>query len=120
MFVCTCTIMNIPGEVLDRMNVIRMPGYTEIEKLNIANRYLIPKQMKANGLKKSEIEIKEEAILDTIRYYTREAGVRGLEREIAKLCRKVVTNHGKSKKAELETIDSNPSAEHLGVRKFRL
>src|SRR5690625_1257993 len=93
MFVCTSNTMNIPGPLLDRMEVIRIPGYTEIEKLNIANRYLIPKQMKASGLKKSEIEIKEEAILDTIRYYTREAGVRGLEREIAKLCRKVVTNH---------------------------
>src|SRR5690625_1804161 len=79
---------------------------------------MIHKQMKANGLKKSEIEIKEEAILDTIRYYTREAGVRGLEREIAKLCRKVVTNHVKSKKAELETIDSNSLEEYLGVRKF--
>src|SRR5690625_928731 len=118
MFVCTSNTMNIPGPLLDRMEVIRIPGYTEIEKLNIANRYLIPKQMKANGLKKSEIEIKEEAILDTIRYYTREAGVRGLEREIAKLCRKVVTNHVKSKKAELETIDSNSLEEYLGVRKF--
>src|SRR5690625_5826710 len=93
MFVCTCTIMNIPGEVLDRMNVIRMPGYTEIEKLNIANRYLIPKQMKANGLKKSEIEIKEEAILDTIRYYTREAGVRGLEREIDRKSTRLNSSH---------------------------
>src|SRR5690625_7336239 len=74
--------------------------------------------MKVKGLKKSEIEIKEEAILDTIRYYTREAGVRGMEREIAKLCRKVVTNHVKSKKAELETIDSNSLEEYLGVRKF--
>src|SRR5690625_6078006 len=100
------------------MNVIRIPHYKKIEKLNIANRYLNPKQMKANGLKKSEIEIKEEAILDTIRYYTREAGVRGLEREIAKLCRKVVTNHVKSKKAEMETIDSNSLEEYLGVRKF--
>ena len=118
MFVCTSNTMNIPGPLLDRMEVIRIPGYTEIEKLNIANRYLIPKQMKANGLKKSEIEIKEEALLDTIRYYTREAGVRGLEREIAKLCRKVVTNHVKSKKAELETIDSNSLEEYLGVRKF--
>src|SRR5690625_8004752 len=106
MFVCTCTIMNIPGEVLDRMNVIRMPGYTEIEKLNIANRYLIPKQIKSNGLKKSEIEIKEEAILDTIRYYTREAGVRGLERVIVKLFRKVVSSHVKSKHAELDIINS--------------
>src|SRR5690625_3534818 len=109
MFVCTSNTMNIPGPLLDRMEVIRIPGYTEIEKLNIANRYLIPKQMKANGLKKSEIEIKEEAILDTIRYYTREAGVRGLEREIAKLDRQGVTNHVKSKKAELETIEDRKS-----------
>lgn len=118
MFVCTSNTMNIPGPLLDRMEVIRIPGYTEIEKLNIATRYLIPKQMKANGLKKNEIELKEEAILDVIRYYTREAGVRGLEREIAKLCRKVVTNHVKSKKAQLEVIDSNSLEEYLGVRKF--
>ena len=118
MFVCTSNTMNIPGPLLDRLEVIRIPGYTEIEKLNIAIRYLIPKQMKANGLKKNEIELKEEAILDVIRYYTREAGVRGLEREIAKLCRKVVTNHVKSKETGLEVIDSNSLEDYLGVRKF--
>lgn len=118
MFVCTSNTMNIPGPLLDRMEVIRIPGYTEIEKLNIATRYLIPKQMKANGLKKNEIELKEEAILDVIRYYTREAGVRGLERELAKLCRKVVTNHVKSKETGLEVIDSDSLEDYLGVRKF--
>ena len=90
MFVCTSNTMNIPGPLLDRMEVIRIPGYTEDEKLNIAERYLSPKQIKLNGLKKTELEISPEAILDIIRYYTREAGVRALEREIAKVCRKVV------------------------------
>jgi ATP-dependent Lon protease len=118
MFVCTSNTMNIPGPLLDRMEVIRIPGYTEVEKLNIAIRYLIPKQLKANGLKEDEIEIKEEAIRDVIRYYTREAGVRGLEREIAKLCRKVVTHHVKSKEAALDIVDSESLEDYLGVRKF--
>ena len=90
MFVCTSNTMNIPGPLLDRMEVIRIPGYTEDEKLNIAERYLIPKQIKLNGLKKGELAIGQDAILDIIRYYTREAGVRSLEREIAKVCRKMV------------------------------
>jgi ATP-dependent Lon protease len=90
MFVCTSNTMNIPGPLLDRMEVIRIPGYTEDEKLNIAQRYLIPKQVKLNGLKKDEIELAEETLIDIIRYYTREAGVRALEREIAKVCRKMV------------------------------
>jgi len=90
MFICTSNSMNIPGPLLDRMEIIRIPGYTEDEKLNIANRYLIPKQLKNNGLKKNELAIKDDGVLDLIRYYTREAGVRGLEREVAKLCRKVV------------------------------
>jgi ATP-dependent Lon protease len=90
MFVCTSNTMNIPGPLLDRMEIIRIPGYTEDEKLNIALRYLLPKQIKLNGLKKTEIEIGEDAIIDIIRYYSREAGVRSLEREIAKVCRKVV------------------------------
>jgi len=80
--------MNIPGPLLDRMEVIRIPGYTEDEKLNIALRYLIPKQVRENGLKEDEIHITESAVRDIIRHYTREAGVRGLEREIAKICRK--------------------------------
>ncbi len=118
MFVCTSNTMNIPGPLLDRMEVIRIPGYTEDEKLNIALRYLIPKQLKANGLKKQEIVIKEEAIRDIVRYYTREAGVRGLEREIAKLCRKVVTHHVKNKLDQVDTIDSEVLEDYLGVRKF--
>ncbi|MDQ2075700.1 endopeptidase La [Marinimicrobium sp. ABcell2] len=118
MFVCTSNTMNIPGPLLDRMEVIRIPGYTEVEKLNIATRYLIPKQLKANGLKEQEIEIKDEAIRDVIRYYTREAGVRGLEREIAKLCRKVVTHHVKSKETTSDVIDSDSLENYLGVRKF--
>ena len=90
MFLCTSNSMNIPPALLDRMEIIRLPGYTEDEKINIAVKYLVPKQVKANGLKKEELEIDVSAIRDIIRYYTREAGVRGLERQIAKVCRKVV------------------------------
>lgn len=118
MFVCTSNSMNIPGPLLDRLEVIRIPGYTEDEKLSIAQRYLIPKQMKANGLKDNEVEIKQEAIRDIVRYYTREAGVRGLEREIAKLCRKVVTRHVKTKHSAADIIDSAVLEELLGVHKF--
>ena len=118
MFVCTSNSMNIPGPLLDRMEVIRIPGYTEDEKLSIATRYLIPKQMKANGLKENEVEIKPEVIRDIVRYYTREAGVRGLEREIAKLCRKVVTRHVKQKKLTADVVTSAELEELLGVHKF--
>ncbi|KAB7762071.1 endopeptidase La [Xanthomonas sp. LMG 12461] len=90
MFVATSNSLNIPGPLLDRMEVIRIPGYTEDEKLNIATRYLVPKQLKANGLKQEELEIGADAIRDIVRYYTRESGVRNLEREVAKICRKVV------------------------------
>ena len=90
MFVATSNSLNIPGPLLDRMEVIRIPGYTEEEKLNIAMRYLLPKQLKANGLKDAELKISEAAIRDIVRYYTRESGVRNLEREISKVCRKVV------------------------------
>ena len=90
MFVATANSLNIPGPLLDRMEVIRIPGYTEEEKLNIADRYLIAKQMKANGIKADEVKITESAVRDIVRYYTRESGVRNLEREIAKICRKVV------------------------------
>ncbi len=118
MFVCTSNSMNIPGPLLDRMEVIRIPGYTEDEKLGIASRYLIPKQIKANGLKENEIKISEDAIRDIVRYYTREAGVRGLEREIAKLCRKVVTLHVKEKHLTADQIGSERLEELLGVHKF--
>ncbi len=90
MFVATANSMNIPAPLLDRMEIIRLSGYTEDEKLNIAHRYLMPKQLKNNGLKPEEISISESAIRDIVRYYTREAGVRALEREISKICRKVV------------------------------
>lgn len=118
MFVCTSNTMNIPGPLLDRMEIIRIPGYTEDEKLNIAKRYLIPKQIKANGLQEGEVEITESALRDVIRYYTREAGVRGLDREVAKLCRKVVTKHVRlgAKKSQT-TVDSADLEEMLGVKK---
>jgi ATP-dependent Lon protease len=87
MFVCTANSLNIPAPLLDRMEVIRLPGYTDDEKLSIARRYLIPKQMRQNGLKDDELKVSDSAILDIVRYYTREAGVRGLEREAANICR---------------------------------
>nr|WP_298376015.1 endopeptidase La [uncultured Halomonas sp.] len=90
MFICTANSMNIPGPLLDRMEIIRLPGYTEDEKLAIANRYLVPKQLKANGLKEDELSFFDDAVMEIIRYYTREAGVRELERQIAKVCRKVL------------------------------
>lgn len=118
MFVCTSNSMNIPGPLLDRMEVIRIPGYTEDEKLNIAQRYLIPKQIKANGLKESELIVTTDAIKDIVRYYTREAGVRGLEREIAKICRKVVARHVKNGVVGKAVVDSVLLEDLLGVRKF--
>lgn len=118
MFVCTSNSMNIPGPLLDRMEVIRIPGYTEDEKLNIASRYLIPKQMKANGLKANELLIEPESIRDIVRYYTREAGVRGLEREIAKICRKVVTKHVKDKHLSAFVVQPDSLEDLLGVHKF--
>ena len=118
MFLCTSNSMNIPPALLDRMEVIRLPGYTEDEKINIAVKYLSPKQIEANGLKKTEVEIEVEAIRDIIRYYTREAGVRGLERQIAKICRKVVKENAHLKKFSVKV--TSDSLEHLlGVRKFR-
>lgn len=118
MFVCTSNSMNIPGPLLDRMEIIRIPGYTEDEKLNIALRYLLPKQINSNGLKVSEINLTAEAIKDIIRYYTREAGVRGLEREIAKICRKVVARHVKGRILSAVLVDPEALEDLLGVRKF--
>ncbi|UTF60571.1 endopeptidase La [Gilvimarinus sp. DA14] len=118
MFVCTSNSMNIPGPLLDRMEVIRIPGYTEDEKVNIARKYLIPKQLRANGLKEGEMILEDEAIRDVIRFYTREAGVRGLDREIAKLARKVVTRHVKDKSQSSDHIGPVELEGLLGVRKF--
>lgn len=117
MFVCTSNSMNIPGPLLDRMEIIRIPGYTEDEKLNIAKNYLVEKQFKNNGLKKGEVEITDSAITGLIRYYTREAGVRGLEREIAKLCRKVVKELALAKKSETIVICTDELEQYSGVRK---
>ncbi|MCW5568630.1 MAG: endopeptidase La, partial [Dokdonella sp.] len=144
MWIATANSLNIPGPLLDRMEVIRIPGYTEDEKINIAERYLVPKQLKANGLKAGELAIAEAAIRDVIRYYTRESGVRNLEREISKICRKVVKElslrtsdkptKGKSKAAAKTatatrvakkgrksgriTVDATNLDHYLGVRKF--
>ncbi|MEA9772759.1 endopeptidase La [Xanthomonas campestris pv. raphani] len=132
MFVATSNSLNIPGPLLDRMEVIRIPGYTEDEKLNIAMRYLVPKQIKANGLKPEEIEIGSDAIQDVVRYYTRESGVRNLEREVAKICRKVVKEIAlagpqpvakkavakKAKPKALVTVTSKNLDKYLGVRRF--
>ncbi|KPZ10825.1 Lon protease [Pseudomonas amygdali pv. ulmi] len=118
MFLCTSNSMNIPPALLDRMEVIRLPGYTEDEKINIAVKYLSPKQIQANGLKKGEIQFDEEAIRDIIRYYTREAGVRGLERQIAKVCRKAVKEHAMEKRFSVQ-VTAEMLEHFLGVRKFR-
>ena len=118
MFICTANSMNIPGPLMDRMEVIRIPGYTEDEKVKIAEKYLLPKQLKANGLKGSELDISEDALKDTIRYYTKEAGVRGLERDIAKICRKTVTKHVRNHSNTNDYIKPTDLEEMLGVRKF--
>jgi len=118
MFVCTSNSMNIPEPLLDRMEVIRIPGYTEDEKANIAERYLVPKQMKNNGLDKEEIQFKQSSILDLIRFYTREAGVRGLEREIAKICRKVVKANSLSEVKASKELNSKLLEKYSGVKKY--
>lgn len=118
MFVATSNSMNIPGPLLDRMEVIRLSGYTEDEKLNIAMQHLLQKQLERNGLKKGELTIEENAILDIIRYYTREAGVRGLEREISKICRKAVKNLLVNPKVKSITVNSDNLHDYLGVKRF--
>ncbi len=120
MFVATANSLNIPGPLLDRMEVIRLSGYTEDEKVNIAMRYLLPRQIEANGLKEGELSVSEEAVRDIIRYYTREAGVRGLEREISKICRKVVKQlllEGEEGRQVTVTPDNLET--YLGVKRFR-
>ena len=127
MFVATSNSLNIPGPLLDRMEVIRIPGYTEDEKVNIAMRYLVPKQMKANGLREGELKIEDTAIKDIVRYYTRESGVRNLEREIAKICRKVVKEvalagpravDAPKKKAKVLSVSAKNLDKYLGVQRF--
>lgn len=118
MFICTSNSMNIPGPLLDRMEVIRIPGYTEDEKVAIAKKYLIPKQSKANGLKANELDIEENALRDIIRFYTREAGVRGLERDIAKICRKTVTKNVRDQVDGEIHLKSDGLEDMLGVHRF--
>lgn len=118
MFVATANTLNIPAPLLDRMELIRVSGYTEDEKVNIAQRYLIPKQMRNNGLKKTEISITEDALHDVVRYYTREAGVRGLEREISKVCRKVVRALVLRKRMTKVVVNAKNLGKYLGVRRY--
>ncbi len=121
MFVCTANSLNIPTPLLDRMEIIRIPGYIEDEKINIANKYLLPKQMKRNGLKDKEIKFNKDVILSLIRYYTREAGVRGLERQISKILRKVVKERliNKNTPTKATTITSKNLKKFSGVKKFK-
>jgi ATP-dependent Lon protease len=120
MFVATANTLNIPPALLDRMEVIRLSGYTEDEKVAIAERYLIPKQTKNNGLKKGELVMREAAVRDIVRYYTREAGVRNLEREISKICRKVVKDVLlKSRGDAATTVTAKSLEKYLGVQRFR-
>ncbi len=117
MFVCTSNSMNIPAPLLDRMEVIRIPGYTEDEKINISRRYLLPKQQKRTGLKTGELDITNDAIRDLVRYYTRESGVRGLEREIAKICRRVVKEKALGREDVVDVVGPDDLEHYSGVRK---
>ncbi len=122
MFVCTANSLNIPSPLMDRMEIIRIPGYIEDEKLNIAKQYLLPKQLERNGLSTKEVNLSDKSILDLIRYYTREAGVRGLERQIAKVLRKTVKEREMSKseqKRKVTKILPNNLEKYIGVKKFR-
>ncbi len=119
MFLATANSLNIPAPLLDRMEIIRIPGYTEDEKLNIARRYLLPKQMEQHGLKESELSLSDTAITDIIRYYTREAGVRNVERELAKICRKVVKELSLDEKLDKRQVTTRNLGKYLGVRRFR-
>ena len=118
MFVATANTLNIPAPLLDRMEVIRLSGYTEDEKVNIAQRYLLPKQVKNNGLKKEEISVTEDALRDIVRYYTREAGVRSLEREVSKICRKVVKSLVLKKRSSKVVVNEKNLDKYLGVRRY--
>ena len=118
MFVATSNSMNIPPALLDRMEVIRLSGYTEDEKTSIAMRYLLPKQVKNNGVKAEELEVQEQAVRDIVRYYTREAGVRSLERELGKICRKIIKGIQLKKMTAQVVVTPDNLNEFLGVRKF--
>lgn len=118
MFVATSNSLNIPSALLDRMEVIRLSGYTEDEKVNIAKRYLLPKQITNNGIKDGELDIKDDALRDIVRYYTREAGVRSLERELSKICRKVVKGLQLKKLKPKVIVKASNLDDYLGVRKF--
>jgi ATP-dependent Lon protease len=119
MFVATANTLNIPGPLLDRMEVIRIPGYTEDEKLHIASNYLLPKQMEQHGLRPSEVRISDKVLVDIVRYYTRESGVRNMEREIAKICRKAVKKLSLDKKLRRVTVSKRNLESFLGVKQFR-
>jgi ATP-dependent Lon protease len=119
MFVCTANSLNIPPPLLDRMEVIRLPGYTEDEKSAIARRYLLPKQIRQNGLKDGELKVSDSTILDIVRYYTREAGVRNLEREISKICRKCVKQLLQKPDQKCINVTPRSLGKFLGVRRFR-
>lgn len=118
MFVATANTLNIPAALLDRMEIIRLSGYTEDEKVHIARQYLLPKQMKANGVKEDELVVAESALRDITRYYTREAGVRGMDREISKICRKVIKSLLTKKKTGKVTVSAKNLDKYLGVRKY--
>ena len=119
MFITTANSLNIPAPLLDRMEVIRLAGYTEDEKVNIALKYLVPKQMKNNGLKEGELKISESTVRSVIRHYTREAGVRNLEREIANICRKAVKKILESEKGKTLSVTPKSLEKYLGIQKFR-
>lgn len=119
MFVATANTLNIPGPLLDRMEVIRIPGYTEDEKLHIARNYLLPKQMEQHGLKDEELSVSDAVLVDIVRYYTRESGVRNMERELAKICRKSVKKLSLGKKLTKVTMTSRNLEKYLGVKQYR-
>jgi ATP-dependent Lon protease len=118
MFVATANSLNIPAPLLDRMEVIRLSGYTEDEKVNIAQRYLLPKQMKNNGLKETDLNVSEAALRDIVRYYTRESGVRSMEREISKICRKAVTAQALKKAKGKISVTPRNLEKYLGVQRY--
>ena len=120
MFVCTSNSMNIPAPLLDRMEVIRIPGYTEDEKLNIAEKYLLPKQQKNNGVKSDEISFDQNSITSLIRHYTREAGVRSLDRQIAKVIRKVVKGLSLGELTSPISINEENLPQYSGVEKVQV